>query len=179
MKKIYKKGALNMFNIFTLILSVSIIAVAFLLLKNHFSSPQVATNTSVLPIYNGTELIYEENLSETTEEYQHTDENTTYIVSSMNANPTFQNGSEKGDLYIKNILSNKHPQYVEIYLDETNKLIYSSKAIPAGKILEKDSLDVILNKGQHLAKAFIYTVDEESASIINTQEQYISITVLN
>lgn len=101
------------------------------------------------------------------------------ITMSMNSNPTFENGSAKGNLLIENDKSNKHPQIIQIYRNDNNKMIYTSSMIPVGKYLNEDTLDVKLPKGEYECTAYFNAVDEETGEKLGTSGANITIHILN
>lgn len=66
---------------------------------------------------------------------------------------TFPTGDSQGDLYIQNPVQNKYPIDVEIRLDDTNELIYSSGAMEPGYEVNGATLDKALAKGDYKATA--------------------------
>lgn len=101
------------------------------------------------------------------------------ITMSMNANPAFEDGSAKGNLLIENDKSNKHPQVVQIYRDDTKELIYTSSMIPVGKYINEDTLDVKLPKGEYKCTAYFNAVDEKTGEKLGTSGANITIHILN
>ena len=101
------------------------------------------------------------------------------ITMSMNANPAFENGSAKGNLLIENDKSNKHPQVVQIYRDDTKELIYTSSMIPVGKYINEDTLDVKLSKGEYKCTAYFNAVNETTGETLGTSGANITIHILN
>lgn len=100
------------------------------------------------------------------------------ITMSMNTNPVFENGDAKGNLLIENDKSNKHPQVVEIYRNDTKELIYKSDMIPVGKFINEDTLDVKLSKGEYECTAYFNAVDEKTGEKLGTSGANIIIHVL-
>lgn len=101
------------------------------------------------------------------------------ITMSMNANPAFEDGSAKGNLLIENDKSNKHPQVIQIYRDDTKELIYTSSMIPVGKYINEDALDVKLPKGEYKCTAYFNAVDENTGEKLGTSGANITIHILN
>lgn len=101
------------------------------------------------------------------------------ITMSMNANPAFEDGSSKGNLLIENDKSNKHPQVIQIYRDDTKELIYTSSMIPVGKYINEDTLDVKLPKGEYKCTAYFNAVDEKTGEKLGTSGANITIHILN
>lgn len=101
------------------------------------------------------------------------------ITMSMNAEPSFDNGSAKGNLLIENDKSNKHPQVVQIYRNDTNELIYTSSMIPVGQFINEDTIDVKLPKGDYKCTAYFNAVDEKTGAKLGTSGANITIHILN
>lgn len=101
------------------------------------------------------------------------------ITMSMNADPSFENGSAKGNLLIENDKSNKHPQVIQIYRNDNKELIYTSGMIPVGQFLNEDTLDVKLPKGDYKCTAYFNAVDEKTGEKLGTSGANITIHILN
>ncbi|MGN0499177.1 MAG: hypothetical protein ACI4F6_08995 [Acutalibacteraceae bacterium] len=101
------------------------------------------------------------------------------ITMSMNADPSFDNGSAKGNLLIENDKINKHPQVVQIYRNDTKELIYTSSMIPVGQFINDDTLDVKLPKGDYKCTAYFNAVDENTGEKLGTSGANITIHILN
>lgn len=63
---------------------------------------------------------------------------------SMNTAPYFENGTAEGNVMIVNEAINNYPQQVEFIRNDTQEVIYQSKAIPVGSKIERAALDVEL-----------------------------------
>lgn len=101
------------------------------------------------------------------------------ITMSMNADPSFDNGSAKGNLLIENDKSNKHPQVIQIYRNDTKELIYTSSMLPIGQFINEDTLDVKLSKGDYKCTAYFNAVDEKTGEKLGTSGANITIHILN
>lgn len=101
------------------------------------------------------------------------------ITMSMNAEPSFENGSAKGNLLIENDKSNKHPQVIQIYRNDTKELIYTSSMLPVGQFINEDTLDVKLSKGDYKCTAYFNAVDEKTGEKLGTSGANITIHILN
>ena len=66
---------------------------------------------------------------------------------SMNTAPYFENGTAEGNVMIVNEDINLYPQQVEFIRNDTQEVIYQSKAIPVGSKIECAALDVELPAG--------------------------------
>lgn len=71
------------------------------------------------------------------------------LAISINSTLEFENGSSEGQLRIENSAGNHYRMVVEMYLNETGEMIYQSGGIKPGYFLEKDRLDVVLEKGDY------------------------------
>lgn len=101
------------------------------------------------------------------------------ITMSMNTEPVFKDGSSKGNLLIENDKGNKHPQVVQIYIQDSNKLIYTSGMIPIGKSIKEDNLDVELDKGTYDCVAYFNAVDESTGKKLGTSGANIKVHIQN
>lgn len=101
------------------------------------------------------------------------------ITMSMNAEPSFENGSAKGNLLIENDKSNKHPQVIQIYRNDTKELIYTSSMLPVGQFINEDTLDVKLPKGDYKCTAYFNAVDEKTGEKLGTSGANITIHILS
>ena len=101
------------------------------------------------------------------------------ITMSMNPDPVFAGGTAKGSLLIHNDESNRHAQVVQIVCDDTEELIYTSGAVPVGKHLNSDTLDVDLDAGDYPCTAYFNSVDETTGEILGTGAVKITVHVQN
>ena len=103
----------------------------------------------------------------------------TMIAFSINASPVFASGSAEGNLMLENPEHNAKLLVAEIYLDDTQELIYQSKAIPAGAYIENAMLDKVLEPGEYQATAYFKAYREDDRSFIGQAGAAIKITVLS
>lgn len=96
----------------------------------------------------------------------------------MNAKMVFQNGREAGTMYIANPESNSLNMIVDIYLDDTNELIYKSGVLKPGDYIEKDSLRVFLEEGVYSATASISAVAPNTSDVVGEIELDLLIYIL-
>lgn len=101
------------------------------------------------------------------------------IAFSINTNPVFESGSSEGSLMLENPANNAKLIVVEIYIDETEELVYKSKAIPAGSYIEKARLDKVLEPGEYAATAYFNAYREDDQSYIGRSGAAINISVLS
>ena len=98
---------------------------------------------------------------------------------SMNTAPYFENGAADGNLMIVNESINNYPQQVEFIRNDTQEVIYQSKAIPVGSKIERAALDVELPAGTYECTAMFHNLDPETGDIIGTAGAIITITIKN
>ena len=98
---------------------------------------------------------------------------------SMNTAPYFENGAAEGNIMIVNESINNYPQQVEFIRNDTQEVIYQSKAIPVGSKIERAALDVELPAGTYECTAMFHNLDPVSGEIIGTAGAIITITVKN
>ena len=98
---------------------------------------------------------------------------------SMNTAPYFENGASEGNVMIVNESINNYPQQVEFIRNDTQEVIYQSKAIPVGSKIERAALDVELPAGTYECTAMFHNLDLVSGEIIGTAGAIINITIKN
>ena len=98
---------------------------------------------------------------------------------SMNTAPYFENGAAEGNIMIVNESINNYPQQVEFIRNDTQEVIYQSKAIPVGSKIERAALDVELPAGTYECTAMLHNLDPVSGEIIGTAGAIITITIKN
>ena len=98
---------------------------------------------------------------------------------SMNTAPYFEDGKAEGNVMIVNESINNYPQQVEFIRNDTQEVIYQSKAIPVGSKIERAALDVALPAGTYECTAMFHNLDPVSGEIIGTAGAIITITVKN
>ena len=98
---------------------------------------------------------------------------------SMNTAPYFEDGKAEGNVMIINESINNYPQQVEFIRNDTQEVIYQSKAIPVGSKIERAALDVELPAGTYECTAMFHNLDPVSGEIIGTAGAIITITVKN
>ena len=96
---------------------------------------------------------------------------------SMNTAPHFENGKAEGNVMIVNESINNYPQQVEFIRNDTQEVIYQSKAIPVGSKIERAALGVELPAGTYECTAMFHNLDPETGDIIGTAGAIITITV--
>ena len=98
---------------------------------------------------------------------------------SMNTAPYFENGKAEGNVMIVNESINNYPQQVEFIRNDTQEVIYQSKAIPVGSKIERAALDVELPAGTYECTAMFHNLDPVSGETIGTAGAIINITIKN
>ena len=96
---------------------------------------------------------------------------------SMNTAPYFENGTAEGNVMIVNEDINLYPQQVEFIRNDTQEVIYQSKAIPVGSKIERAALDVELPAGTYECTAMFHNLDPVSGEIIGTAGAIITIII--
>lgn len=98
---------------------------------------------------------------------------------SMNLSPVFHDGKSQGNLNIVNEEINNFMQVIEIYLKDTDELIYTSGGIPVGNKIEKAKLDVNLHKGVYDCVAYFNAVNAETGEFVGKAGAELKITIRN
>ncbi len=79
----------------------------------------------------------------------------------MNAIWHFDNGEEaSSDAYVANAKSNNSPVFFEVFLSDTDELVYTSTVLPVGTKLKELKLDKPLEKGSYDAICKYNLLDE-------------------
>ena len=100
------------------------------------------------------------------------------ISFSVNTSPVFETGGSEGNLMLENPANNAKLLVVEIYSNDTEELIYQSKALPAGSYIENARLDKVLEPGSYPATAYFKAYRETDHSYIGQVGADITISVL-
>lgn len=98
---------------------------------------------------------------------------------SMNLNPAFEDGASEGNLLIVNEEINRYPQIVEIYLKDTDTLLYRSGGISVGHSVERGKLLVDLDAGDYACVAFFNAIDPNTNELVGKAGAEITISVLH
>ena len=96
---------------------------------------------------------------------------------SMNTAPYFEDGKAEGNVMIVNESINNYPQQVEFIRNDTQEIIYQSKAIPVGSKIERAALAVELPAGTYECTAMFHNLDPETGNVIGTAGAIINITI--
>lgn len=100
------------------------------------------------------------------------------IAFSINTSPVFERGGSEGNLMLENPAGNAKLLVVELYLDETEELVYQTKALPAGSYIENARLDKLLEPGEYPATAYFKAYREDDHSYIGQVGAALTIYVL-
>ncbi len=101
------------------------------------------------------------------------------ISFSINTSPVFETGGSEGNLMLENPANNAKLLVVEIYINDTQELIYESKALPAGSYIENVRLDKLLEPGSYEATAYFKAYRESDHSYIGQAGADITLSVLS
>ncbi len=82
----------------------------------------------------------------------------------INATPSFENGSAKGNLMIENPPENGNRFTVAIYRRDTEEKIYQSGYLDPGQVIETAPLDAELAEGEYPCVAYFdaYSLGDDS-----------------
>lgn len=99
----------------------------------------------------------------------------------MSMNWTFDNGAaESRDAYVSNSVNNTHPILFDVYLNDTQELVYSSPVLPVGASLTNFKLDKELPAGEYEATVmYELLTDVETQETVSSAGFVITIHVLN
>jgi len=97
----------------------------------------------------------------------------------INSRPVFADGSSNGDLRIENPNYNIYPMVVQIYLDETDELIYDSGGILPNQHIDNAKLISALDAGTYNATAVLNAYDPNSKIWQGKAQAALIITVQN
>ena len=97
----------------------------------------------------------------------------------INSRPVFQDGESAGNLEIENVPNNHYLMRVEIRLEDTGELVYSTKYIEPNMHIQTAVLDVPLEKGVYFANAVFYAYDPDSLVEMGSVGTKVTLYVLN
>lgn len=100
------------------------------------------------------------------------------ISFSINTSPVFETGGSEGNLMLENPENNGKLLVVEIYLEDTQEMIYQSKALPVGSYIENTRLDKVLEPGSYAATAYFKAFREDDHSYIGQAGANLTLSVL-
>ena len=102
------------------------------------------------------------------------EENVAYLI---NLKPVFENGKSKGNLEIENPHYNVFPMVVQIFLTDTNEIIYDSGGILPDRHIAEDTLLKTLKAGTYNATAIINVYNPETKVWQGKAEEALVITI--
>jgi hypothetical protein len=102
-----------------------------------------------------------------------------YFSFKINARPEFKNGSAAGTLGIENPNNNIYPMVVQIFLDDTEELIYDSGGILPDHHIASAKLSKKLKAGTYKATAYMNAYDPDTKKWLGKQAAALEITVKN
>jgi hypothetical protein len=89
----------------------------------------------------------------------------TYFQVQINARPTIDSVSGKGNLMIGNPQKNKERVFVSLILDDTEELIFQSDTIKPGERNAYVTLDIIPDPGEYEVTA-VFSILEEDSEVV-------------
>lgn len=98
---------------------------------------------------------------------------------SINPELNLENGASEADLRIENVPSNSYLMKVQISLDDTGEIVYTSGIIEPNYHIQSAPLDIPLKKGIYTATAVFTALDPETESASGTAAAKITIRVNN
>ena len=167
--------------ILALLLVVTAVILAFVLGKRAGTSSQLAerNNDDTRNVIDSTALITDSESATNV-----LDELTAQVAEGMfeckmSMNWSFEDGKAKSkDAYVANSENNTHPIFFDVYLKDTDELIYSSPVLSVGAELYNFSLDKPLEAGEYKAKVKYSLLDnEEEQNVISSASFVITINI--
>ncbi|WP_026496498.1 hypothetical protein [Butyrivibrio sp. WCD3002] len=143
------------------IIGVAAIGIAIVIV---LVSGKKSVNETEVPEGNKKSVVTAENVEEVVEELttvEPTNIPQSYTVS-QNSEWHFPDGSsETADAFVENIASNETPVYIEVKLNDTNEVVYSSPVIELGAKLTNFKLDKVLDAGTYTCTIDYHLVDDD------------------
>lgn len=96
---------------------------------------------------------------------------------SINSTVTMAKGSDDAELRIENIAANRHLMSVEITLDDTGEVLYTSGLIEPGYYIQSVPLTRALAKGSYAVTAVFTAYDAETEAAVGQAAAKITIKV--
>ncbi len=88
--------------------------------------------------------------------------------------------SESPDAYVANSGLNTHPLYFDVYIDNTDELLYSAPVLPIGSSIANIKLDKELPAGTYQADCHYYLLKDAETQVVSSEAEFvITINVLN
>lgn len=98
---------------------------------------------------------------------------------SINSTVIMERGSDEAELRIENIAANIHLMSVQITLDDTGEVIYTSGLIEPGYYIQSVPLNAVLAKGTYSATAVFTAYDSQTEAPVGQAAARITIRVEN
>ena len=175
MKKTITKGLLTkktMLLTANILISAAVVTGTILYFNNQNSGGLVYEDNATIGALPGIDL------EQRREELQHKIDDS-MIAFSVNTNPVFQDGTSKGNIMIENPEHNDKLLIAELYLSESNELIYQSNALKPNTYIENITLDKILPKGEYTAYIYFNAYKLDTEAYTGQTGAEITITILN
>lgn len=123
-------------------------------------------------------LITPENVDELVADIQTPNPDGSYTAS-MNIDWYFDEGSSSSsNAYVENAVMNTRTMYFEVFLADTEEMVYSSPFIPVGSILKELTLDEDLDVGDYEAIVVYHLVDDDYKEL-STVSVTVNLHILN
>lgn len=173
-------GEINWLNVaYKIFVVLGIIAIIILILFRHCDCEKCHCHDNT-----DTSISYDDNLDDSKNKKGNADDlnkkvEEGMITMSMNTDPIFKTGKDKGNLLIENDKSNNYPIMVEIKTKSDGKTIYKSGLIPVGKFVNNAPLSVDLDKGDYPCVAYFNNMDESTGKVLGTGGAEITVHVLS
>ena len=100
-----------------------------------------------------------------------------YFAFKINARPVFERGDAPGSLQIENPSYNIYPMVVQIFLDDTQEMIYDSGGILPNQHVAQAKLSKRLAAGTYDATAYLNAYDPDTNAWLGKQAASLVITV--
>lgn len=100
------------------------------------------------------------------------------IAFSINTNPQFETGSSEGNILLENPANNAKLLTAEIVLNDSDEVVYSSKAIAPGTYLKNIRLDKALAKGRYEATVYLKAYHLDTQKLIGQTGAAVTLAVL-
>lgn len=145
--------------------------------KQTLPEPDVVQPTA--PLSGRGTLVTPDNVQELIEQAQSDANTDASYTASMNIDWYFEDGaSVSSNAYVENHASNSRTVYFDLFLAESEQLVYSSPYIPVGSTLQEFALDERLARGDYPAVCVYHLVDDEHNEV-STVSVAVTLHVLN
>lgn len=159
-----KRGSSPGFKIAVIAAAAVIIALLAVIVVLLNKKPEAAESGSAPGYVRGT-VLTEDNVEEVLAKAEEPVEAGSYNCT-MNMEWHFENSSKASyDAYVLNSDRNTHTVYFDVFLEETNELVYSSPYLPVGSSLDSIQLSSQLAAGTYPAIVNYHLVDNEQREL--------------